>query len=61
MCDKGSYSVGYTDEGDTAIYITYQGVRTRLVLNEDGVRKCINLLAATLPENTILENKETHG
>ncbi len=60
MSNVGSYSVGYTDEGDTTINVTYNGVRTTLSLNEHGVRKFIKLLEATLDDNETYPEENTN-
>ncbi len=53
MIDKDwSYSVGYKDTGETCLFISYNGVRTTLTLNAYGTRKLINLLEATLDDDT---------
>ncbi len=53
MIDKEwSYSVGYKDTGETCLFISYNGVRTTLTLNAYGTRKLINLLEATLDDDT---------
>lgn len=53
MIDKDwSYSVGYKDTGETCLFISYNGVKTTLTLNAYGTRKLINLLEATLDDDS---------